>query len=609
MLKRSVFCVLLSLFILLTGFFSPVKAQIKSWEEPLPSGPCKDEYPVGPDSLVQEGVPQGEVFSFQVNDSEIFPGSVNTISVYVPDQYDASKPACVYVGLDGLGYNCVNVFNNLIAKKEMPVTIAIGISPGFVPGTDSSMEDPRWNRSFEFDGVSDLFCRFLIEDVFPVVEKQKTKKGLEIKLSKDPNDRCAGGGSTGGVGSFSLAWQRPDQFRRVFSAVGTYVAMRGAEEYHVLVRKTEPKPIRIFMQDGHSDQCFGDVGDWWMSNLSLKRSLEFAGYDVNWVWGTGPHSGVHGTQVFPDAMRWIWRDYPAPVTAKPNPNYSPFFNQVIPEGSEWARVAEKIQKPVAIFAAPENAVYCVDSKSAAIWKFLENAEPKKAVELPAETKSVKAFCGASAGDGTIFLGGSFGIFTLKNGTNWQKFADGLDVSGLTVLANGNLYATEAKAGKLWFFKADGSRELVAENLSAPVGIGALPDGQWLDVMESNTHFGSSFRLEADGKPTMGQRIFWFHVPASEDGLGSGKCAFDADGKLYAATKIGVSVLDRNGRTRLILPSPLRGGQAFIDDLCFGGTDTQSLFILTEGQIFARKVKPRGVPNFAPAQKLPKWGGG
>lgn len=607
-MKRTVFPLFL-FFFLLTSMVLPTNAQIKSWEDPLPSGPCSDDYPLGPDSLFQEGVPQGEVFSFQINDSKIFPGSVNSISVYVPDQYDASKPACVYVGLDGLGYNCPTVFNNLIHKNEMPVTIAIGISPGFVPGADPEMEDPRWNRSVEFDGVSDSFCRFLIEEVFPAVEKQKTKKGLEIKLSKDPNDRCAGGGSTGGVGSFSLAWQRPDQFRRVFSAVGTYVAMRGAEEYHVLVRKTEPKPIRIFMQDGHSDQFFGDVGDWWMSNLSLKRSLEFAGYDVNWVWGTGPHSGKHGAQVFPDAMRWLWRDYPAPVTAKPNPNFSPFFNEVIPEDSRWTRTAETLGKPAAIFAAPGNAVYCVDRETGALWKLTENAQPEKLADLPPEAKSAEAFCGASGADGTVFLGGSFGIFCLKNGAAWQKFADGLNVSGLTVLANGNLYATEATTGKLWFFRADGSRQIAAENLAAPVGVGALPNGQWLDVMESGSHFGTSFRLEADGKPTVGQRIFWFHVPASEDGLGSGKCAFDADGKLYAATKLGVSVLDRNGRTRLILPSPLRGGQAFIDDLCFGGSEMRSLFILTEGQIFTRKVKPVGVPNFAPFQKLPKWGAG
>ncbi|MBQ6108147.1 MAG: SMP-30/gluconolactonase/LRE family protein, partial [Thermoguttaceae bacterium] len=250
-----------------------------------------------------------------------------------------------------------------------------------------------------------------------------------------------------------------------------------------------------------------------------------------------------------------------------------------------------------------------DRETGALWKLTENAQPQKLADLPPEAKSAEAFCGAAGADGTVFLGGSFGIFCLKNGAEWQKFADGLNVSGLTVLANGNLYATEGSTGKLWFFKADGSRQLAAENLSAPVGVGALPDGQWLDVMESGTHFGTSFKLEADGTPTLGQRIFWFHVPASEDGLGSGKCAFDADGKLYAATKLGVSVLDRNGRTRLILPSPLRGGQAFIDDLCFGGPDLHSLFILTEGQIFTRKVKPAGVPNFAPVQKLPKWGAG
>lgn len=604
-MKKIISFFVFSMF--LTGAFSMAEAQIKSWEEPLPSGPCWDEYEPGPDSLPQDGVPQGEIFDFQFCDSKIFPGTVNRISVYVPDQYDGTKPACVYVGLDGLGYRAPDVFNNLIHRGEIPLLIGIGVSPGFVPSNE--FENPRFNRSFQFDGVSDAFCRFLVEEVFPEVEKKKTKKGLPILLSTNPNDRSCGGGSTGGVGAFSLAWQRPDQFRRVFSAVGTYVAMRGAQEYHVLARKTEPKPIRIFMQDGHSDQCMGDIGDWWAANLTLKRSLEFAGYDVQWVWGTGAHSGRHGTQVFPDAMRFLWKNYPEPVAAKPNPNFSPFFNQIVQENETWVPVGADVKTPLAIFSASGKGVYCVDETTRSIGIPGEDGVFEKRIALPKEAEPLKGCAGALAADGAVWLGGKFGLWVLPSGAEkWEMKAGGTTVSDLTVLENGNVYFTDAEAGKLWFIPKDGSPEVVSNSLKAPVGVGASPDFQWLAVMESETRFASSFRLEKDGKPVFGQRFYWFHTPDSCDGLGTGKCAFDADGRLYAATEIGVSVLDRNGRTRLILPSPLRGGQASVTDLCFGG-DGLALFILTDGQIFVRKLKPQGVPSFLPPRRLPKWGAG
>ena len=199
----------------------------------------------------------------------------------------------------------------------MPVTIAIGVSPGQVESAKTPA-DPRFNRSFEFDGLNDNLARFLLEEVFPEIEKNhKTPDDLPIRLSTDPNDRCAGGGSTGGIGAFTLAWERPDAFRRVFTAIGTFVGMRGGDRYPVLIRKTEPKPIRVFMQDGSADEWMGgpEVGDWWMSNQTVERALEFAGYDVQHVWGTGPHSGRQATAIFPDAMRFLWKDWPQPIKA------------------------------------------------------------------------------------------------------------------------------------------------------------------------------------------------------------------------------------------------------------------------------------------------------
>src|SRR6185437_2338769 len=258
-------------------------------------------------------VPKGEVIKYTFDKSKIFPGTVRNYWVYVPRQYDPAKPACVYVGQDGIGFNAPAVFDQLIAKQEMPVTIGVFVMHGRVKAPSGKALD-RFNRSYEYDGLGDHYARFLLEELLPEVEKKTAKDGRAIRLSHDGNDRCIGGASSGAVCAFTAAWERPDAFRRVFSAIGTYVGLRGGNNYPTLIRKFEPKPIRVFLQDGSADlNIYG--GDWWMANQEMERALRFAGYEVNHVWGKDGHSGKHGTQVFPEAMRWLWKDYPQPVKA------------------------------------------------------------------------------------------------------------------------------------------------------------------------------------------------------------------------------------------------------------------------------------------------------
>ncbi|MDR2849899.1 MAG: SMP-30/gluconolactonase/LRE family protein [Verrucomicrobiota bacterium] len=535
----------------LAGSACGASAQMPAgWEEPLPSGPMNDAYELTPDSQRQPGVPQGKVFSFKLEDSKIFPGTRRNIQLYVPSQYTADQPARVYVGLDGLGMNAAVVFDNLIHKGELPVIIGVGLPPGAVPPAADDNEDPRFNRSYEFDGVNDLLCRFLLEEVFPLAEQQKTPDGLPVRLSRNPDDRCAGGGSTGGIGAFKLAWERPDQFRRVFSAIGTFVSMRGGDRYPALVRKTEPQPLRVFLQDGHHDQWLGgpEVGDWWMGNVTLNRALEFSGYDVRHAWGTGPHSGKQAAALFPDAMRWLWRDGGAPVTAAPEKSLNVFLKQILLPGEGWTRVDR----------APDGAAtLAVDAKGAV---------------------TARAFAPGEAA---------------------QSFA----------LPNGDRYAADPAAGTLALVKADGARRTVAERLVAPGGVAVTPDGRWLAAVESRTHWGTSFRVEADGSLTCGQRFYWFHVPDADEDLGSGQCTFDADGRLYVATRLGVSVLDRNGRTRAILPLPNTDGKPAADAVAFGGEAFDTLYALSGGALFKRKLRVSGVPPAAPFKKLPPWGAG
>jgi gluconolactonase len=300
-----------------------------------------DDYPLTPDSKPQDGVPKGEVLKFSFANSKIFPGTTRDYWVYVPQQYDPAKPACVYVNQDGIQYQAPVVFDNLIAKGEMPVTIGVFVMHGKVmPHSDQAL--PRFNRSYEYDGLGDNYARFLLEELLPEVETKKTSDGRAIRLSTDGNDRAIGGGSSGAVCAFTAAWERPDAFTRVFSSIGTYVGLRGGNEYPTLVRKYEPKPIRVFLQDGSNDLNIY-AGDWWMVNQEMQRALTFAGYEVQHVWGDGGHNGKHATAIFPDAMRFLWKGWPEKVKAGAG---SSQLKEILSQGEDWQPEASAGDLPV-----------------------------------------------------------------------------------------------------------------------------------------------------------------------------------------------------------------------------------------------------------------------
>jgi enterochelin esterase family protein len=266
-----------------------------------------DDYKLGPDSMEQDGVPKGKVTKATWK-SEIFPGTVRDYWVYVPAQYDEKKPACVMVFQDGGSYQnpkgdfrVPTVFDNLIHKKEMPVTIGIFINPGNVPPTNAG-EKPRPNRSFEYDTLSDQYARFLEMEMLPEV-------GKSYNLRKDAAGRGICGISSGGICAFTVAWERPDLFSKVLSHVGSFTNIRGGDVYPGLIRKTEKnaKPIRVFLQDGEND-LDNLFGSWPLANRQMAAALKFAHYDYQFVMGDGRHSGKHGGAILPDSLRWLWRD-------------------------------------------------------------------------------------------------------------------------------------------------------------------------------------------------------------------------------------------------------------------------------------------------------------
>ena len=266
-------------------------------------------------------------------------------------------------------------FDNLIAKHEIPPMIGIFIDPGVLPALDPQAQS-RYERIFEYDSINGRFGQFLIDEVIPEVAKK-------YNLSKDPNDRGIQGASTGAVGAFMAAWEHPDQFRRVISFIGTFVSMKGADTMLAIIRKSEPKPIRIFMQDGKIDhlvpgQPFGTffAGSWPINNEVLYEDFQFAGYDVKFDLGESGHDGKQTSVIMPDILRWLWRDYPKPITAQ-----LPFSLRQTPAGDPRAQVFSliSIDKPweqlggsykSAVSPAPDQGgnVYFADPVANAIYK-------------------------------------------------------------------------------------------------------------------------------------------------------------------------------------------------------------------------------------------------
>ncbi|HTM52560.1 MAG TPA: alpha/beta hydrolase-fold protein [Pirellulales bacterium] len=264
-----------------------------------------DDYKLGPDSERREGVPEGTVTQHHWT-SRVFPGTERDYWVYVPKQYDAAKPACVMVFQDGGNYVDLKkdfrvpiVFDNLIAKQEMPVTIGIFINPGVVPASKPD-EKPRANRSFEYDSLSPQYADFLLKEMLPEVSKS-------YKLTNKPEERAICGISSGGICAWTVAWERPDAFRKVLSHVGSFTNIRGGHVYPALIRKTERKPIRAFLQDGSND-LDNLHGSWPLANQEMAAALKFAGYDYRFEFGDGGHNGKHGGSLLPDSLRWLWKD-------------------------------------------------------------------------------------------------------------------------------------------------------------------------------------------------------------------------------------------------------------------------------------------------------------
>ena len=549
---------------------------------------AQTKFSIPPEAKIQDGVPQGVVTEHTFDQSTIFPGTTRTYWVYVPAQYDATKPACLMVFQDGRasvnrerGERMPTVFDNLIHAGEMPVTIGVFVNPGEVPPAhDNALT--RYNRSYEYDGLGDHYARFLIEELLPVV-------GKEYRISQDPNDRAIYGASSGAICAFTAAWERPDSFSRVGSLIGTYVGLRGGDEIASLIRKVEPKPLRIFLQDGSADLNIY-AGDWWMANQTMQRALEWAGYEHTYVWGEGGHGRQHGASIAPDLLRWLWKDWPKPVTTHPE-NSKHRLNEFVEPDSDWELVAEGFGFTEGPAVDDAGQLFFTDLQKSIIHR----------VDTSGELTTFATQTGRANGlmfgpDGWLYAcaGGAKKIVAYTPEGTQKVIAENMGSNDLCINASGTIYFTDPGGKKIWMIPTGGPPEVVDNNFQGCNGILLSTDQSLLYVADYSGRMLYSYQLDGEGKPQFKQPYGYLHLPPKESRSYADGMTTDTEGWLYVATKMGIQILDQPGRVNLILPSP--EGVRHPSNVIFGGPEMKTLYATCGDKVYKRVMKKTGVAS-------------
>ena len=546
------------------------------------------DYTLGPDSQPKPGAPRGTLIQRVLPPGKYFPGTPHTYSIYVPAQYDANQPAALMIFLDGSGAlgNGVRapvVLDNLIQAKELPVMIGIFVDPGVLPAVGAAQS--RYERVFEYDSLSDRYSRFLVDELLPDVAK-------DYRLSTDPNHRGLYGVSTGAVGALVAAWHRPDQFRRVLSFIGTFVAMKGGDGLAALIRRSEAKPIRVFLQAGRKDHLapnqpqgtfFG--GSWPVNNQVMLEALQFAGYDAKLELGDEGHNMKHGAAILPDALRWLWRGYPAPIevrepAALDSPGWDPRgkVSSIVSANQSWERVHGSA---VSAVASNHGAVYFAADGG------ILSVVNGKAVPYQPKVGAVRAL--AAGPDGRVYA--AVGDRILAYGGEHRVVMGGVEASGLAVTAKNEVYFVDAprkRAGRVGGPAAD-------LEMMAPSGIAISPDNGMAVVTDAGGRFVWSYQLAADGALVNGEPFFRLEMPESGWMSEVRGAALDLSGQVYFATALGIQMCEANGRVAAILHRAQVRGLAFA-----GGY----LYAATDDGLWRRAVKVKGgTPGTLPKPPL------
>ena len=570
-------------------------------------------YTLGPDSQPHDGVPKGVVTRFVLPPGKYYPGTPHSCALYVPAQYDATKPTPFMIFLDGSGAlgNGVRapvVFDNLIAQHVLPPMIGIFIDPGILPVVADGDRN-RYNRIYEYDSLTPRFAQFLVNDLIPAVQKN-------YNLSPNPDDRGLYGVSTGAVGAFMAAWNRPDQFHRVLSFIGTYVSMKSADALPALVRKTEPKPLRVFMQDGISDHIsppepFGThfSGSWPVNNQVMHEALEFAGYDVKLVMGSEGHNMKQGGAILPDALRWLWRDYPQPIVVhQPQAATEPGYDTVgrvfstISLDKPWVQIGGAYGVIASLTADDRGNLYFADPST-------------QTINRVGPGGGISRFAGPPGSASILRMGPNQRLYTylpasgdiVSSSTAATTASDQKTVirrlngvADFAVMRNGAIYFL---AGNMIGRIDPAGRVSVAlrwtslnDEMVAPKGLALSPDQSLLVVTDAVSRYSWSFQIAANGDLGNGEPFYRLELPETTVlGWQSGVRAAveDTGGNVFFATPVGIQICMENGRVMQILNSPVPA-QGPLTAIAFADTDDARWIYVAQGsRLYRRPVKVTG----------------
>jgi enterochelin esterase-like enzyme/sugar lactone lactonase YvrE len=559
----------------------------------------KPQWEPHPDAVPKDNVPQGTVEQMPPWESKIFAGTIRDWSIYVPAQYKPEQPAALMIFQDGERMRDVKgrwripvVFDNLIARGDMPPTITVFLNPGHDKSKPRQNNRPS-NRSYEYDSLGDRYVRFLLEEILPEVEQR-------YRISPDPEMRGIGGSSSGAICAFTAAWERPDIFRKVYSSVGSFTNLRGGNAYPALVRKTEPKPLRVYMADtsGDVDNAFGS---WWWSNQQMASALKYMGYDTRFDSAAGyAHNADYGSARFPEAMKWLWRkDAHKPVidTSGDLGGDLTLLNLLIP-GESWEVVADNLGFADALCSDAAGNVYFSDMKAPAVYRI--GASNGKRTEIVKESVSGLKF----GTDGLLYgcQGAQNRVISIDVKTGAVKVvASEVTPNDLAVTSDGYIFITETKAQRVTRIDIKtGEVTPVDTGITRPNGIVLSQDGGTLAVSDSGGEYAWMFRVNADGTldakmPTMPMRLpidddgeFRFNEPppyltaSRGDGM-----AVDKKGRYYITSALGVQIFDPTGRPCGVLPKPDRDQP--VTTCTLAGPHHSTLYIAHGPKVYRRKL--------------------
>ncbi len=540
-------------------------------------------------ALAQTAASKGTVTKASFTSTKLFPGSVRDYWVYVPGVAAPDGGYALMVFQDGAGFigetgrfKAAEVFDRLIASGDMPPTVGVFIQPGVMPALNAETQQARFNRSYEYDGMGDRYVRFLHEELLPEVSKAH-------KITTDPNLRAIGGSSSGAIAAFTAAWNRPDLFRRVLSYIGSYVNLRGGDWYHDIVRKTEPKPLRVYLQDGSSDLNIYS-GSWWMANQTLALSLEYAGYDVRFDRGTDGHNANHSSRVFVESMQWLWANWKQPIVAsKGNPKSErQYVTEFLDPASDWEEVSAGHGFTEGPAVDKDGNVYFTDVRLDKIHK-IDHA-----------TGKVTLFKEQSGGANGLMFGGDGRLYVCQNKKRQivaihpdgreEVLATDVGSNDLVVNARNEVWWTEPAQHKIWYTDGKGLKKVVHEGLDFPNGIILSPDQSLLMCVDMRSKWVWSFQVMPDGGLANGQAFYHLETWDYDSQSGGDGMTMDTEAHLYVATRLGIQICDAPGRVVAIINNP----QNLQPSNCvFGGAGLDTLYSTNREKVFRRKMRRKG----------------